>query len=306
MRADNRSANLITQGLGNSDKRKHIDIKHAYCKEQVAAGVIVLDWIASEMNEADLLTKALDHRKFAPLRDGLMASRTSSEASANTAVADSRGDNSASAPVCSEPAVNGQNPVGVSLSGAVSSGYGGSMAAALSDAPQRAAEGSAPSGGAAMKAGTQPRVQHRRDLPRHWMKCQANPCVGYHASGMIPESNGDHCCSDEGDVEECIWPAWSYGNGPYGQLCADCADERQRQDAYGDDPPRRRNSNRGGGRLPELERLGYRGSASASDTVEYSVYPWYGAYVGSLVGAAADIGGHRLWAEPGPQPPPAS
>ena len=73
VRADNRSAICIAGGDGKEERRKHIDVKHHYIKEQVEKGVIHVVWIPSEKNQADIFTKGLDRIKFRPLRDALMS-----------------------------------------------------------------------------------------------------------------------------------------------------------------------------------------------------------------------------------------
>src|SRR6185369_516160 len=57
----------------NNDKRKkHIDIKYHYVKEQWKNGELEPKWIESENNVADIFTKPLTERKFIPLRNKVL------------------------------------------------------------------------------------------------------------------------------------------------------------------------------------------------------------------------------------------
>jgi hypothetical protein len=72
---DNQSAIKATQGEGKSEKRKHIDVKHHAIVEKVEQGVISPKYIPSTQNEADIFTKALVERLYAPLVEGVMGER---------------------------------------------------------------------------------------------------------------------------------------------------------------------------------------------------------------------------------------
>lgn len=57
---DNKSAiNLAEREVGYSVRSKHIDIRHHYVREQVEDKTIKLVYVASELQAADILTKAL-------------------------------------------------------------------------------------------------------------------------------------------------------------------------------------------------------------------------------------------------------
>ena len=65
---DNQSAIAIAKDDVFHARTKHIDIKHHFIREHVAAGDIELRWVPSEDNEADMLTKPLGRVAFEALR----------------------------------------------------------------------------------------------------------------------------------------------------------------------------------------------------------------------------------------------
>ena len=70
---DSQSALAVAMGArGTAERRKHIDVKHHFIKEQVAIGNIKLEWVTTDQNQADLFTKALPGPKFKELRGALM------------------------------------------------------------------------------------------------------------------------------------------------------------------------------------------------------------------------------------------
>jgi len=70
---DNRSTLSQVKGLSDYHSRsKHIDIRYHYIKEVVAAGDVRVEWIPSDQQRADVLTKALPYAKLRPLRDAIM------------------------------------------------------------------------------------------------------------------------------------------------------------------------------------------------------------------------------------------
>jgi hypothetical protein len=72
LRCDNQSAIRTAIKDGNMDRRKHIDVKHHWIREQLEGGIIKLVWTPSTDNEADLLTKALTPMLFLPFRDQVL------------------------------------------------------------------------------------------------------------------------------------------------------------------------------------------------------------------------------------------
>ena len=72
--------NLSAMHIGNTDvtspKTKHISIKHHYIRTQIAAGVVTLEYVPTEHNIADVMTKPLEGKKFLGFRDLLQLRRT--------------------------------------------------------------------------------------------------------------------------------------------------------------------------------------------------------------------------------------
>ena len=68
---DNTSAILLMQQLsGNtSARRKHIRVKYHYIQEQIKDGLITPQWVPSDQQEADIMTKPLTRSLFERLRD---------------------------------------------------------------------------------------------------------------------------------------------------------------------------------------------------------------------------------------------
>jgi polyribonucleotide nucleotidyltransferase len=69
MKVDNQAADAMTKRDVNHSKTKHIDIKYHFIKEAVKNNQIKIEWIESENNQADILTKALGRIKFEKLRN---------------------------------------------------------------------------------------------------------------------------------------------------------------------------------------------------------------------------------------------
>ncbi|XP_072377937.1 uncharacterized protein [Diabrotica undecimpunctata] len=65
---DNLSTIAMCQSFENSKRAKHIDIKEHYIKDLVSKQLICIDYICSENNLADILTKPLSKEKFCHLR----------------------------------------------------------------------------------------------------------------------------------------------------------------------------------------------------------------------------------------------
>ena len=57
---------------GSHKRTKHIDYRHFFVREQFNSGDIMLDYIESELQLADLFTKAFDVRRFKFLRDEIV------------------------------------------------------------------------------------------------------------------------------------------------------------------------------------------------------------------------------------------
>ena len=71
---DNQSTIELTKNGVKSERTKHIDIKYAYVTDEVSEGRIVLEWIPTTRQLADVLTKALGAQVHHPLKDQLMVS----------------------------------------------------------------------------------------------------------------------------------------------------------------------------------------------------------------------------------------
>ena len=56
---DNQSTIFLSEGQGEHQRSKHIDVKYRYVQERVQAGEVKLEYIRSQNNLVDILTKAL-------------------------------------------------------------------------------------------------------------------------------------------------------------------------------------------------------------------------------------------------------
>ena len=65
---DNLSAINISKNPIQHSRTKHIDIRHHYIRELVEDKVIKLEHVTTEMQLADIFTKALDANQFENLR----------------------------------------------------------------------------------------------------------------------------------------------------------------------------------------------------------------------------------------------
>lgn len=68
---DNTSAISVSHNPVMHSKTKHIDIRYHFLKDHVEKGNILLQYISTELQLADILTKALDSSRFAFLRGEL-------------------------------------------------------------------------------------------------------------------------------------------------------------------------------------------------------------------------------------------
>ena len=85
---DNTSAILLMnrQSSNTSSRRKHIRVKYHYIQEQIKENIIQPEWIPTDQQEADIMTKALTRSTFERLRDQITGHliRTSDEKSSKT------------------------------------------------------------------------------------------------------------------------------------------------------------------------------------------------------------------------------
>ena len=68
---DNMSAINIFKNLVQHSRTKHIDIRYHFIHELVEKGTILIDYVQSEQQKADLFTKPLDALRFDYLRKAL-------------------------------------------------------------------------------------------------------------------------------------------------------------------------------------------------------------------------------------------
>lgn len=72
MRCDNQSAKALASRNCYRARTKHIDIKYHHIRDHVVNKRILLEWISTDIQEADLLTKQLGTGRFTQLRDKLL------------------------------------------------------------------------------------------------------------------------------------------------------------------------------------------------------------------------------------------
>ena len=70
----NKSCISFSKDPGSHKRTKHIDYRHFFVREQVNSGDIML-YIESDLQFADLFTKAFDVRRFTFLRDQIDKSK---------------------------------------------------------------------------------------------------------------------------------------------------------------------------------------------------------------------------------------
>jgi hypothetical protein len=69
---DNQGCCAMSTNPIHHQRAKHIDIRYHFVREQSARGTIKLLWIATEEQQADLLTKALGPQKVAYFRNKML------------------------------------------------------------------------------------------------------------------------------------------------------------------------------------------------------------------------------------------
>jgi hypothetical protein len=69
---DNKSAIAMGHTDALHSRSKHIDIRHHFIREQIEKGRISLQWISTQEQVADILTKTLQPRIFLRFRDQLV------------------------------------------------------------------------------------------------------------------------------------------------------------------------------------------------------------------------------------------
>ena len=68
---DNQSYINLTENPMFHDKSKHIEIKYHYIQDMVQRGVVKLQYLPTEEQVVDVLTKPLSHVKFEHFKDKL-------------------------------------------------------------------------------------------------------------------------------------------------------------------------------------------------------------------------------------------
>ena len=68
---DNTSVINISKNLVQHSRTKHIDIKHHFIRKLVENKYVVIEHIATDMQLADIFTKALDASRFVSLKKAL-------------------------------------------------------------------------------------------------------------------------------------------------------------------------------------------------------------------------------------------
>jgi hypothetical protein len=66
---DNQSAISLSKNPVLHDRSKHIDTKFHYIRKSVEEGRICLDYVSTQEQLADVLTKSLGRARFCELRD---------------------------------------------------------------------------------------------------------------------------------------------------------------------------------------------------------------------------------------------
>ena len=69
---DNKSALALASNDAMHNRSKHIDIRHHFIRDAIAAGRIKIEWVTSQQQIADVLTKTLGAGPFIRLRDMLV------------------------------------------------------------------------------------------------------------------------------------------------------------------------------------------------------------------------------------------
>ena len=66
---DNQSAIKLAKSPEFHKRTKHIDIRYHYFREKCESGELKLEYVSSECQKADILTKALPRDRFARMRE---------------------------------------------------------------------------------------------------------------------------------------------------------------------------------------------------------------------------------------------
>ena len=72
LQCDNRAAIAISNHDIHHDRTKHIDIRHHFIREEVKQKRLVIEWIGTKEQIADIMTKPLSAPIFEKLRDAIV------------------------------------------------------------------------------------------------------------------------------------------------------------------------------------------------------------------------------------------
>ena len=72
VRVDNTAAITIAKNEVTTDRNRHIAIRHLWVRDLVQAGEVNLEYVRTNNNPADFLTKILPAPRFRELRDIIM------------------------------------------------------------------------------------------------------------------------------------------------------------------------------------------------------------------------------------------
>jgi len=70
---DNQSTKSVIENGICSERTKHVDVKYHFTTELVERGLVIVVWVPTDTNEADVLTKALARPQFVKFRQLLMS-----------------------------------------------------------------------------------------------------------------------------------------------------------------------------------------------------------------------------------------
>ncbi|KAE8974323.1 hypothetical protein PR003_g28864 [Phytophthora rubi] len=61
---DNQGAIALASNAGYNARTKHVDIRHHFIRENVARDIVTVDYVGTEKQLADMLTKALGTKRL--------------------------------------------------------------------------------------------------------------------------------------------------------------------------------------------------------------------------------------------------
>ena len=71
VRSDSQGSIALAKNPEHHARSKHIDIRHHFVREQVAAGTVAFEYVPTELMLADVLTKPLSWDKHTRLLEGM-------------------------------------------------------------------------------------------------------------------------------------------------------------------------------------------------------------------------------------------